>query len=48
MTNSEGIGPVDLSMPPIDIQALIDSDVDGLLDAPEKPLKTEHRQKRSL
>lgn len=37
MTNDEGIGPVDGSYPAIDIQVLIDSDFDGLLDAPEKP-----------
>lgn len=38
MTNDEGTGPVDLSYP-VDIQILIDSDVDGLLDTPEKPKK---------
>lgn len=39
MTSSEGVGPVDVSYPAIDIQMLIDSDIDGLLDAPEKPKK---------
>ncbi len=39
MTNSEGMGPLDVSYPAIDIQVLIDFDVDGLLDAPEKPKK---------
>ncbi|MBB3036275.1 hypothetical protein FHU29_000709 [Hoyosella altamirensis] len=39
MTNSEGIGRVDVSYPAIDIHVLIDSDVDGLLDAQEKPTK---------
>ncbi|GAA3762865.1 GIY-YIG nuclease family protein [Microbacterium kribbense] len=39
MTSSEGVGPVDFSYPAVDIQVLIDSDVDGLLDAPEKPKK---------
>ncbi|QHE73084.1 GIY-YIG nuclease family protein [Rhodococcus sp. WAY2] len=39
MTNSEDFGPVDFSYPAVDIQLLIDSDLDGLLDAPEKPKK---------
>lgn len=39
MTSSEGTGPVDISYPALDIQVLIESDVDGLLDAPEKPKK---------
>lgn len=39
MTSSKHIGPVDVSYPAIDIQVLIDSDVDGLLDAPEKQKK---------
>lgn len=38
MTSNEGVG-VDFSYPAADIQVLIDSDVDGLLDAPEKPKK---------
>ncbi|PPJ06380.1 GIY-YIG nuclease family protein [Nocardia cyriacigeorgica] len=39
MTSREGVGPVDVSFPAIDIQVLIESDVDGLLDAPEKSKK---------
>jgi hypothetical protein len=39
MTSSEGIGSADISYPAFDIQVLIDSDLDGLLDAPEKPRK---------
>lgn len=38
MSESEGIGRVDCAFP-ADIQGLIDSDVDGLLDVPAKPKK---------
>lgn len=38
MSSDQGIGPVDLAFPS-SIDALLDSDVDGLLDAPEKPQK---------
>lgn len=38
MSNDEGTGRVDFAFP-VDIQVLIDSDVDGLLDAPAKPKK---------
>lgn len=38
MSESEGIGRVDFAFP-ADIQDLIESDVDGLLDAPAKPKK---------
>lgn len=38
MSNDEGTGRVDIAFP-VDIQVLIDSDVDGLLDAPAKPKK---------
>jgi len=39
MTGTEDIGPVDFIVPRVDLQWLIDSDVDGLLDAPDKPKK---------
>ncbi|CCH76153.1 conserved hypothetical protein [Nostocoides japonicum T1-X7] len=39
MTSDKGLGPVDVSFPAIDIQVLIDSDTDGLLDTPAKPKK---------
>ncbi len=38
MSASEGIGPVDAVIP-ASIEAILDSDVDGLLDAPEQPTK---------
>lgn len=38
MSDNEGTGRVDVAFP-VDIQVLIDSDVDGLLDAPAKPTK---------
>lgn len=37
MTTNDGIGPVDFVV--TDFQAVLDADVDGLLDAPEKPQK---------
>ena len=39
MTSSESGSPVDGVHPAFDLQVLIDSDVDGLLNAPEKPSK---------
>lgn len=38
MSNNEGTGRVDVAFT-VDFQVLIDSDVDGLLDAPAKPKK---------
>jgi hypothetical protein len=38
MSASEGIGPIDVVFP-ISIEAIFESDCDGLLDAPEKPAK---------
>lgn len=38
MSVSEGIGPVEVVFPNT-IEAILDSDVDGLLDAPEQPTK---------
>lgn len=38
MSSSEGIGPVD-AVYPASIEAILDSDFDGLLDTPEKPTK---------
>lgn len=38
MSASEDIGPVDMVFP-TSIEAILDSDFDGLLDAPEKPTK---------
>ena len=37
MSTNEDVGPVDLVL--TDFQAVLDADVDGLLDAPEKPQK---------
>ena len=37
MSTNDGIGPVDFVL--TDFQAVLDADVDGLLDAPEKPLR---------
>ncbi|MCM3658088.1 GIY-YIG nuclease family protein [Agromyces mediolanus] len=37
MSTNDGIGPVDFIVP--DFQAVLDADIDGLLDAPEKPQK---------
>ncbi|OXM57774.1 helicase [Amycolatopsis thailandensis] len=39
MTSNEDFAPVDIPYSAVDIQALIDSDLDGLLDTPEKPKK---------
>jgi hypothetical protein len=39
MSNEGDAGPVDLDPPSVDLQWLIDSDVDGLLDVPEKAQK---------
>lgn len=38
MTSEDSVGPVDSAFPS-NIDAILDSDVDGLLDAPEKPVK---------
>ena len=38
MTSEDSVGPVDSAFPS-SIDAILDSDVDGLLDAPEKPVK---------
>lgn len=38
MSASESIGPIDMTFP-TSIEAILDSDFDGLLDAPEKPAK---------
>lgn len=38
MTGEDSVGPVDFALPS-NIDAILDSDVDGLLDAPEKPVK---------
>ncbi|NME15729.1 GIY-YIG nuclease family protein [Micrococcus luteus] len=38
MTGEDSVGPVDFALPS-SIDAILDSDVDGLLDAPEKPVK---------
>lgn len=38
MTSEDSAGPVDFAFPS-SIDAILDSDVDGLLDAPEKPVK---------
>jgi hypothetical protein len=38
VSTSEGIGPVDVVFPR-SIEAILDSDVDGLLDSPGKPTK---------
>ena len=38
MTSEDSVGPVDSAVPS-SIDAILDSDVDGLLDAPEKPVK---------
>ncbi|MCX6401824.1 MAG: GIY-YIG nuclease family protein [Propionibacteriales bacterium] len=38
MTGEASVGPADYEFP-VSIEALLDSDVDGLLDAPEKPQK---------
>lgn len=39
MTDREGNKLADAASPVVDLQTLIDSDLDGLLDAPEKPRK---------
>lgn len=38
MSSAESIEPVDVAAPS-SIDALLDSDIDGLLDTPEKPAK---------
>lgn len=38
MSSTEGVGPLDVVFPS-SLEALLDADVDGLLDAPEKPKK---------
>lgn len=39
MSNTGDTGKTDPGVAPLDFEALLDSDVDGLLDAPEKPQK---------